>query len=154
MKHTKNLYTYRVNTANLHLVSKSENKLAEIEWEPGTHQTLCGFPDGPKGNLGYYLYLVQKGEVPPDSSPVPGIQNVFELRDEDERAWYRVIYLKKIDDKIHVIHCFEKQSNRIEKRDIRTIQDRLGRLNKRLAEEKRNVKKQAREAPNTRKRSR
>jgi phage-related protein len=169
MAHTKKLYTNNLDNVNVPSLgskaegskaegSKADEKLARVVWEPGTHETLCGFPDDPRKNLGYYLYLVQKGETPPGSSPVPGVPNAFELRDGDERAWYRVIHLKKIDDRIHVLHCFEKQSNRIEKRDIRTIRERLGRLNEWLAEERRNAnakpEKRSNAARNDRKRSR
>jgi phage-related protein len=134
--YTKKQYTNESQSDNFRSSAKAQGKLAEIIWEPGTHEALCGFPGAAKKHLGYHLWLVQKGEVPPDSSPVPGIPGVFELRDEDARAWYRVIYLKKTDGKIYVIHCFEKRSNHIEKRDIRTIQIRLRKLNERLTKER------------------
>jgi|SRR5580700_6197003 phage-related protein len=142
MAYTKKLYTNSRKTVNFPSLSKVEEKLVPIDWEPGTNEALRAFPDGPRGNLGYHLYLVQKGEIPPDSSPVPGVPGAFELRDEDGSGWYRVVHLKKINDKIHVLHCFAKQSNQIEKRDIRTIQERLGRLNHRLAEERKNAKRE------------
>ena len=148
MTYTKKSYTKLAKTVIFPAVASVEEKLAQIDWEPGTHETLRGFPEAPRKTLGYHLYLIQKGEIPPDSSPVPGVPNAFELRDEDSRGWYRVIHLKKIDDKIHVLHCFAKQSNQIEKRDIRTIQQRLGQLNKRLAEERKHAKQDAR--PNSR----
>jgi phage-related protein len=156
MTYTKKLYTNYQNTVNFPAVSNSGEKLARIVWEPGTHDALCNFPDKPRQTLGHYLYLVQKGETPPTSSPVPGVPNVFELREDDERTWYRVIHLKTLDDRIHVLHCFEKQSNQIEKRDIRTIRQRLGRLNEWLAEERRNAKreKQSHAARNDGERSR
>lgn len=69
MIYTKKSYTKISNTVNFPSVAKVEEKLAKIEWEPGTHETLRSFPEGPRGNLGYHLYLVQKGEIPPDSSP-------------------------------------------------------------------------------------
>jgi phage-related protein len=43
------------------------------------------------------------------SSVGPG---VFELRDQDERAWYRAIYLSRVHGVIHVLHCFEKKKPR------------------------------------------
>lgn len=141
MEYTKNLYTNKTKPDNVPPASKPhDEKLAQIKWEPRTRETMCGFPDGPRKTLGYYLWLVQKGERPPDSSPVPGVPDVVELRDDDDSAWYRVIYLKRINDTIHVLHCFEKQSNRIEKRDLRTIQTRLASLNQRLIREGRNAK--------------
>lgn len=142
MEHTKNLYTRVHKPASFPHTGDAGTRLAQIVWEPGTRKAILDFPDGPRQTLGHYLYLVQKGETPPNSSQVPGFPNVFELRDEDERTWYRVIHLKKIDDRIHVLHCFEKHSNQIEKRDIRTIEQRLGRLNEWLAKERKNGKRE------------
>src|SRR5258708_30881838 len=47
-------------------------ELAKLVWEGDSHEILSGFPDGPRGTLGYYLYLLQKGETPPNSSSTPG----------------------------------------------------------------------------------
>ena len=135
VKYTKKLYTNNSNPDKVSAETQAQETLAEIIWEPHTHETLCGFPDGPRKHLGYQLWLVQKGEIPTDSSPVPGISGVFEVRSEDGRAWYRVIHTKKTEGKIYVLHCFEKRSNRIEKKDIRTIEARLGNLNQRLSKE-------------------
>jgi len=37
---------------------------------------------------------------------------VFELKDSDERTWYRMIYLARKNDVIFVLDCFEKDSRR------------------------------------------
>jgi phage-related protein len=140
MIYTKKSYTSALDAANLNSGGSADDKLAKLDWEPGTHDALCNFPDGPRGNLGYQIFLLQKGEVPLNSTSVPGMPGLVELRDDDERAWYRII-VKRVGNIIHVIHCFEKQSNKIEKRDLRTIEQRLGALNQRLAEEKRHDKR-------------
>jgi phage-related protein len=105
--------------------------MADIVWEGSSRKVLRGFPEAPRCNLGYSLWLLQQGVDPPGSTSVPGLEGVFELRDQDERAWYRVLYLKRIKGKIHVLHCFEKRSNRIEKRDIVTAKMRLKQINAR-----------------------
>jgi phage-related protein len=115
---------------------------ADISWEGDTHRVIKSFPVGPRQTLGHYLRLVQKGEKPPDSSPVPGLDDVFELRDQDECTWYRVLYLKRIGSVVYVLHCFEKESNQISKKDIRTADQRLKRVHARLMEEKRHAKRQ------------
>lgn len=56
--------------------------------------------------------------------------NVWELREQDERAWYRVIYLTRIEDVIHVLHCFEKQSRKTDRRDLRVARERLAQVHK------------------------
>jgi phage-related protein len=61
---------------------------------------------------------------------------VFELRDQDERAWYRVVYLSRIDDVIYVLHCFEKKSREMPRRDFEKARQRLKRVKARLAAEK------------------
>ncbi len=38
---------------------------------------------------------------------------------------YRVIYVAKIDDAIHVLHAFQKKSQRTRKRDIEIAKRRL-----------------------------
>jgi hypothetical protein len=76
-----------------------------------------------------------------------------ELRDQDERAWYRILYLKRIKGKIHVLHCFEKQSNRIEKRDFETAKKRLKQINARRSAEGEENGKPGETTHNTRKRT-
>ena len=63
---------------------------------------------------------------------------VYELREQDERAWYRVIYLKQIAGVVHVLHCFEKRSAQTEVKDIGVARERL----KRLREQQRAKEKQ------------
>jgi phage-related protein len=63
--------------------------------------------------------------------PSIGIR-VYELKEQDERAWYRVIYLAKIANRIHVLHCFEKKSARTEKSDLAVAKTRWKRVMARL----------------------
>ena len=66
---------------------------------------------------------------------------VYELKEADERTWYRVIYLSKIDDVIYVLHCFEKQSRKTDKRDLKIANDRLSRVRHRIQEQKKHAKR-------------
>jgi phage-related protein len=63
-------------------------------------------------------------------------KGVWELKESDERAWYRVVYLAKIHGVIHVLHCFEKESRRTDKRDVATVRVRLKQVLNRIQEEK------------------
>ena len=67
------------------------------------------------------------------SSVGPG---VFELRDQDERAWYRVIYLSRVRNVIHVLHCFEKRSRETPPKEISTARQRLKAVRARMIQEK------------------
>ena len=48
-------------------------------------------------------------------------------------AWYRAIYLSKVDDTIYVLHCFEKESRKTDRRDIEAARQRLKLVRQRLA---------------------
>ncbi|MGB7602267.1 MAG: type II toxin-antitoxin system RelE/ParE family toxin [Candidatus Sulfotelmatobacter sp.] len=70
---------------------------AIVAWEGDSKEVISSFPDAAKGNLGFDLRLLQQGQQPTDFRPMSSIgPGVFELRDQDERAWYRVIYLSRV----------------------------------------------------------
>lgn len=86
---------------------------ALIAWEGDSKEVISWFPDKAKQNLGFQLRLLQQGRQPTDYRPMNTVgPGVFELRDQDERTWYRVIYLSRIRDVVHVLHCFEKEERR------------------------------------------
>jgi phage-related protein len=109
-------------------------KHAAVVWEGDSRETLISFPEGVKQNLGFQLWQLQQGERPSDYRPVTSIgAGVFELRDQDERAWYRVVYLSRINDVIYVLHCFEKKSREMPKKDFEKARQRLKTVRARLA---------------------
>jgi phage-related protein len=61
---------------------------------------------------------------------------VFELKEADERTWYRTIYLSKVGNAIYVLHCFEKDSRKTDRRDIEVARNRLKIVGQRLQEQK------------------
>lgn len=65
---------------------------------------------------------------------------VWELKEQDERSWYRVIYLAKIDTVIYVLHCFEKRSRKTDRRDLEIAQERLARVRQRIQQQKKDKK--------------
>lgn len=142
--YTKKLYTRKPNSVIVFPSGGRPSITCKVVWEGDSLKVIKKFPDDVKSNLGQALLLVQNGLEPKNSSPVPGLDDVYELRDQDERAWYRVLYLRRIKDELHVLHCFEKKTNRIEKKDINTARTRLATVKRRLQEELRHAKKAAR----------
>jgi phage-related protein len=125
--HTKKTYTSQ--QYNDKLSGSQPPSLAEVVWLGDSLQVLRGFPKPVQGDLGYALERVQRGQTPPDSKPMGTVgTGVYELRDQDARAWYRVFYLKKIQDVIYVLHCFEKKTAQTEKKDIDVARQRLKHL--------------------------
>jgi phage-related protein len=116
---------------------------ADVEWHGDSLEIISGFPEDVKQNLGYALRQVQKGLSPADFKIMRGVgKGAYELRDQDERAWYRVIYRKPKAGVLHVLHCFEKQTNSTAQRDIETARERLKRVEAAELLEKRNEKRQ------------
>lgn len=112
-------------------------KDAIIAWEGDAKEVLSSFPDIARRNLGFDLRLLQQGQQPTNYRSMTSVgPGVFELRDQDERAWYRVIYLSRVRDVIHVLHCFEKKSRETPFKELNTARLRLKAVRARVNEEK------------------
>lgn len=134
--HTKDQYTSKQYNDRLPPDSKPLS-LAEVVWLGDSLEVLRCFPKPVQGDLGYALEQVQRGQMPPDSKPMRTVgAGVYELRDQDIRAWYRVFYLKKIEDVIYILHCFEKKTAQTERKDIDVAKQRLKRLLEHQRQEK------------------
>jgi phage-related protein len=118
-------------------MGSSAPKDAVIAWEGDSKEVISSFPDAAKYNLGFDLRLLQEGQQPTDYRPMSSVgPGVFELRDQDERAWYRVIYLSRVRVVIHVLRCFEKRSRETPMKDINTARQRLKAVRARIVREK------------------
>lgn len=117
-------------------------KLAEISWEGDSRDVLSQWPKPIKLDFGLSLREMQEGrQATLDVRPMKSIDaGVFELKDSDDAKWYRMIYLARIDDVIYVLHCFEKDSKKTDKRDLNIATRRLAEVRKRLMEERKHVK--------------
>ena len=112
---------------------RREKETAEVVWEGDSLELIRGFPDPVRQDLGAELRRLQTGDRPLNSRPMPSIgARVYELREQDERAWYRVIYLAKIGNRIYILHCFEKKSAKTGKNDLAVAKTRLKRVLARL----------------------
>ncbi len=135
-RHTKNVYTSNKKSDG----SSGSPALTAVVFQGDSVRALRGFPDGIRHDLGYALYRLQLGQTPPDRKAVREVgAGVYELREEDEKTWYRILYVRRANT-IQVLHCFEKRSNSIEQKDIETAKTRLKRVLEAEREEKRNVK--------------
>lgn len=111
-------------------------EMAELHFEGDSKEALSAFPDSIKASLSFSLREIQTGRPPVcETRSMKSIgQGVFELKESDERAWYRVIYLTKIGKTIYVLHCFEKDSRKTGKNDIAIASQRLKQVRLRLRE--------------------
>jgi len=99
----------------------------QIHWVGDAKEVLSAFPQEVKGVFGYSLRRLQKGLLPDcDARRLESVgKGVWELKTADERTWYRVIYLTRIGDALYVLHCFEKDSRKTDRRDLEIAKSRL-----------------------------
>jgi phage-related protein len=72
---------------------------------------------------------VQRGDDPVDWKPMSSIgPGVRELRARDEAGIFRLIYVAKIADRIFVLHCFQKKTQRTAKPDLALAAKRYAEL--------------------------
>ena len=110
--------------------------IAKVAWEGNSLEIIRSFPDGVREDLGAELRRLQKGERPINSRPMKSIgQGVYEIKEQDQHGWYRVIYLSKIRDTIYVLHCFRKQSRKTSQLDFTLASNRLKIVRARIKEE-------------------
>jgi phage-related protein len=80
-QYTKKSYTSEEYDDKLTSTSQAPDR-AEVVWLGNSLEVLRGFPQGVQQDLGYALYQVQLGQMPPDSKPMKTVgQGVYELRD-------------------------------------------------------------------------
>jgi phage-related protein len=113
-----------------------ERETPEVVWEGESLEVIRRFPGPVRQDLGGRLRRLQTGDRPLNSRPMPSIgARVYELKEQDERAWYRVIYLAKIRNRIYILHSFEKKSAKTGTSDLALAKARLKRVLARLRSE-------------------
>jgi phage-related protein len=117
-------------------VDRPAKPLAEIAWEGDSKEVLSAFPAEVKSTFGFSLRRLQNGELPRCAvRPMASIgRGVWELKTDDARTWYRIMYLSQIQGVIYVLHAFEKDSTRTDRRDVEVAKNRLKEVNQRLRE--------------------
>ncbi len=87
---------------------------------------LRAFPEAARQEAGFQLYRVQRGLDPIDWKPMATIGGgVREIRIRDEAGAYRVIYVATFAQAVHVLHAFQKKTQRTAKRDLDLAASRL-----------------------------
>ena len=87
---------------------------------------LRDFPEDARREAGHELYQVQKGLDPSDWKPMPAIgAGVREIRIRDGVGAFRVIYIATLADAVHVLHAFQKKSQKTAQRDLTLAAARL-----------------------------
>jgi len=115
---------------------------ASISWEGDARKVLKSWPKAVQWDFGNSLREMQFGRSAKlNVRPMQSIgQGVFELKDADDRSWYRVVYLARVRDTIYILDCFDKDTARTERKDLNTAKARLSAVKQRLLQERRDEK--------------
>lgn len=123
-------------------MSIPKGSIASISWEGDSWDTLKSWPREMQHSFGVALREMQEGRRPTlDVRPMQSVaKGVFELKDSDDAAWYRMLYLARIDDTIYVLDCFTKNTRKTESNYLDRARARLSRVRLRIQEMKRDGK--------------
>ncbi|MFZ2631176.1 MAG: type II toxin-antitoxin system RelE/ParE family toxin [Desulfosalsimonadaceae bacterium] len=89
-----------------------------IEFHGTSRKEIKKFPEPAKREAGHQLMRIQNGLAPSDWKPMPDIgQGVREIRLHYE-GQFRIIYVARFDDAIHVLHAFQKKTQKTPAREI------------------------------------
>lgn len=97
-----------------------------ISFRGNSLDDLRQFPLDARREAGYQIDRVQNGLEPSDWKPMNSVgQGVKEIRIRDADGALRVIYLAKLADAVHVLHCFQKKSEKTTEADIELARKRF-----------------------------
>ncbi|MDT8403259.1 type II toxin-antitoxin system RelE/ParE family toxin [Sulfuriflexus sp.] len=99
--------------------------MRKLLFEGDTLALIRQLPDDARHRAGYEIDRVQRDREPENWKPFPAIgQGAREIRIQVSRQ-YRIIYIAKFADTVHVLHVFAKKSQKTRKSDIEIAKNRL-----------------------------
>jgi len=118
-------------------------RMATVSWEGDSWKVLKSWPKAIQWDFGNSLREMQYGRAAKlQVRPMQSIgSGVFELKDADEKTWYRMVYLARIEDTVYVLDCFEKNTAKTERKDLHTAAARLSNVRQRILEERKREKR-------------
>ncbi len=101
-----------------------------LVWVSSSLKDLREFPEAVKDEMGFALYEAQCGLNSLDAKPLKGFggANVLEIVSDYQTDTYRAVYTVKFDERVYVLHAFQKKS----KKGIATSQSDIELIKRRL----------------------
>jgi phage-related protein len=130
----------RANMADNDREAPGEPREVEVVWEGDSLEIVRTFPKPIREDLGADIRRLQLGERPHSSRLMSSIgRRVYELKQRDDKGWYRVIYLSKVGNRLFMLHSFVKKSAKTSRNDIHIASARLKAVRARLLKEKKDA---------------
>ncbi|MBP2548357.1 phage-related protein [Neorhizobium galegae] len=99
-----------------------------IEWLGSSRADVRAFPEEARLEAGWQLELVQRGDDPDDWKPMQTVgPGVKEIRIREPSGAFRILYLAALEDRVLVLHAFQKKSQATSKKDLDLATQRLKR---------------------------
>lgn len=105
--------------------------LKPVVWLGDSLRALKSFPAGVQDEVGYALFLAQRGEKHVSAKPLKGLgSGVLEVVSDYRGDTFRAVYTVRLADRVFVLHAFQKKSKQgiaTPQAEIELIQQRLKR---------------------------
>lgn len=104
--------------------------LKPLSWIGSSREDLKEFPEEVKEDIGYALFVAQRGQKSVAARPLKGFSGagVLEIIENFAGDTYRAVYTVKFHKVVYVLHCFQKKSKhgiKTPQQDIELIRQRL-----------------------------
>jgi phage-related protein len=107
----------------------SELPLKPVVWVGDSLRVLRTFPAPVQDEVGYALFLAQRGEKHESAKPLKGFgAGVLEIVSDHRGDTFRSVYTVRLGERVFVLHAFQKKS----KRGAATPQAELEMIKRRL----------------------
>lgn len=116
--------------------------LKQLEWIGNSKKNLLEFPEEVRKEIGFALFVAQLGGTHESVKLFKGHgSGVYEIVSNYNANAYRAIYIVNLDDKVYVLHAFQKKSKRnikLPREELVILEERLKRVRRLKNEQKRN----------------
>jgi phage-related protein len=105
-----------------------------VEFIGTSLKDLRAFPTTARREAGYQIDQVQHGLDPDNWKPLRTVgRGAREIRIRDESGAFRVIYIAKVEDRVYVLHAFQKKTQKTRKTDLDLAKKRYKEVAERLS---------------------
>jgi len=103
--------------------------LKPVVWLGDSLRALKSFPSAVQDEVGYALFLAQRGEKHLAAKPMKGLgAGVLEVVADHRGNTFRAVYIVRLADRVYVLHAFQKKA----KHGIATPQTELDLIKRRV----------------------